>query len=196
MIFTGLGIFSLNAYSFFTGYFASVMKPSFERETVRSLSQSEVQIITKQQHKIGEQIGILAIPRLKLLLPIYYGTDQNTLKKGVGHNPKSAFPGEQNNTVLSGHRDTVFRELRHINKGDLLTVTTNTGEFTYKVKKVRIVDEQDRTILVPKPRATLTLTTCYPFYFIGDARERFIVISELVKSSQEQHNTKDYEEIL
>jgi len=114
-------------------------------------------------------MGELYIPKLEATLTIFHSTDEDELVKGVGHYADSVLPGEKDNSVLSGHRDTVFRRLGEVDKGDLLVVRTTAGEFTYKVHQVRIVDADDRTVIVPKPRATLTVTTCYPFQFIGDA---------------------------
>lgn len=130
----------------------------------------------------GDLIGELKIPKLDAVLPIYHGTDEDELEKGVGHFAGSVLPGEKDNSVLSGHRDTVFRKLGEVGKGDLLVVSTSAGEFTYKIRKVKIVDADDRTIIVPKPRATLTVTTCYPFDFIGSAPERYILIADLIES--------------
>ncbi|MCA1011998.1 class D sortase [Halobacillus halophilus] len=127
----------------------------------------------------GDLIGELYIPKLEAAIPIYHGTDEDELEKGVGHFAGSVLPGEADNSILSGHRDTVFRELGEIGMNDLLIVTTAAGEFTYKVRKVRIVDEDDRTVIVPKPKATLTLTTCYPFHFSGPAPQRFILVADL-----------------
>ncbi|MBM7587016.1 sortase A [Bacillus pakistanensis] len=132
--------------------------------------------------KIGEEIGTLTIPKLEQSLAIYHGANEDELEKGVGHYHGSVLPGENDNSVLSGHRDTVFRQLGEVKIGDMLVVTTEAGEFTYKVQKIRIVDPDDRTIVVPKPRATLTVSTCYPFRFIGPAPERYVLISTLVDS--------------
>lgn len=129
----------------------------------------------------GEEIGELLIPKISASLPIFHGTDEDELEKGVGHFAGSVLPGEADNSVLSGHRDTVFRKLGEVTIGDLLVVNTSAGEFTYKVRKVRIVDADDRTVIVPKPRATLTVTTCYPFNFVGDAPQRYILIGDLVR---------------
>jgi LPXTG-site transpeptidase (sortase) family protein len=115
-------------------------------------------------------------------LPIYHGTDEEELEKGVGHFAGSVLPGENDNSVLSGHRDTVFRKLGEVGKGDLLVVKTSAGTFTYKVKKVRIVDKDDRTVIVPKPRATLTVSTCYPFDFVGVSPERYILMADLIST--------------
>ena len=129
----------------------------------------------------GEDMGELYIPKLDATLPIFHGTDEDELEKGVGHFAGSVLPGENDNSVLSGHRDTVFRRLGEVGKGDLLVVRTVAGEFTYKIRQVRIVDADDRSVIVPKPRATLTVTTCYPFQFIGDAPDRYILVADLLK---------------
>lgn len=123
----------------------------------------------------GDYIGKLYIPALNAELPIYQGTKEDELEKGVGHFSGSVLPGENDNCVLSGHRDTVFRKLGNVEKGDLLIVRTSAGEFKYRVSKIRIVDADDRTVIVSKPRATLTVSTCYPFHYIGPAPKRYIL---------------------
>ncbi|WP_100404355.1 class D sortase [Bacillus solitudinis] len=128
----------------------------------------------------GELIGELTIPKLNRSLPIFEGTTEDVLKKGVGHYAGSVLPGENNNSILSGHRDTVFRDLREVGVNDTLIVSTDAGEFLYKVRKVRIVDKDDRTVIVPKPQSTLTVTTCYPFGFIGPAPQRYVLVSDLI----------------
>ncbi|ANU10222.1 class D sortase [Planococcus antarcticus DSM 14505] len=132
--------------------------------------------------EIGDLMGELIIPKLEASLPIIHGTDEDELEKGVGHFAQSVMPGENDNSVLSGHRDTVFRELGEVGKGDTLIVKTHSGVFTYKVRQVRIVDEDDRTVIVPKPKATLTVSTCYPFDYVGYAPERYILVADLVSS--------------
>ncbi|ROR23877.1 sortase A [Mobilisporobacter senegalensis] len=129
--------------------------------------------------EIGEEFGELYIPKIKATLPIYEGTNEEELEKGVGHYIDSVLPGENDNSVLSGHRDTVFRKLGDVGEGDLLIVRTSAGEFKYKVRKVRIVDEDDRTVIVPKPNATLTVSTCYPFHYIGSAPQRYVLVAYL-----------------
>lgn len=132
--------------------------------------------------EIGDLMGELIIPKLDAALPIIHGTDEDELEKGVGHFADSVLPGENDNSVLSGHRDTVFRELGEVGKGDLLIVKTHTGTFTYKVRQVRIVDEDDRTVIVPKPKAILTVSTCYPFDYVGYAPDRYILVADLISS--------------
>ncbi|WP_044642686.1 class D sortase [Risungbinella massiliensis] len=130
--------------------------------------------------KVGESVGELIIPKLSAVLPIVEGTDAEELEKGVGHFRKSALPGEENNSVLSGHRDTVFRRTGELKIGDPLLVKTRAGLFTYTIEKTWIVDDEDRTVIVPHPgEKLLTLTTCYPFNWIGSAPERYIIQARL-----------------
>ncbi|XQY93142.1 class D sortase [Metabacillus sp. HB246100] len=128
----------------------------------------------------GDEIGVLQIPKLERTIPIYEGTDEDTLKKGIGHVSSTPLPGDDSNSVLAGHRDTFFRELDQLVVGDKLIVKRDNTYLLFKIKKLRIVDKQDSTVLVPKPRKTLTLTTCYPFAFIGPAPLRYIVEAELI----------------
>jgi sortase A len=130
--------------------------------------------------KVGSVIGSLSIPRLKRVIPIVEGTGTKELKKGVGHYIGSVLPGVSDNSVLAGHRDSVFRNLGEVKLGDLLTVKTSYGSFVYEVHKIRIVTANDRTVIVPTPDAVLTLSTCYPFRFIGNAPKRYIVQAGLV----------------
>lgn len=130
----------------------------------------------------GENIGTLTIPALKRKLPIFQGTGDKELKKGVGHFLQSVLPGEEDNCVFSGHRETAFRQIGNLKTGDQLIVDTSAGTFTYEVNGTRIVHQDDRTVIVPTADAVLTLTTCYPFNFIGDAPDRYIVSAILVES--------------
>lgn len=130
----------------------------------------------------GDNIGSLTIPALKRRLPVIEGTGDKDLKRGVGHFTQSVLPGENDNCVFSGHRDTVFRQLDKLKIGDKLIVQTHAGTFTYKVSGTRIVHQDDKTVIVPTKSAILTMTTCYPFYFIGSAPDRYIVSATLVES--------------
>lgn len=130
----------------------------------------------------GDNIGSLTIPALNLKLPIIQGTGVKELKKGVGHFTQSVLPGEEDNCVLSGHRDTVFRQIGKLKIGDQLIVQTLAGRFTYEVNGTRIVHADDKTVIVPTDSAILTMTTCYPFNAIGSAPDRYILSATLVKS--------------
>jgi len=130
----------------------------------------------------GEVMGSLSIPALKQKLPIIEGTSDADLKKGVGHFIQSGLPGAQDNCVLSGHRDTVFSKLGQLKIGDVFITQTAAGTFTYAIRRIRIVGKNDRTVIVPTDHAVLTVTTCYPFYFIGSAPDRYVLSADLVTS--------------
>ncbi len=140
-------------------------------------------VLYEERPQTGEQFGELFIPKLDALLPIYEGTGEEELDLGVGHYAGSVLPGERDNCVLSGHRDTVFRRLGEVGEGDVLIVRTQMGEFKYVVKKIRIVDKEDRTVIVSRPKAALTVSTCYPFEYIGSAPQRYILVASLSSTS-------------
>jgi len=125
-------------------------------------------------------IGTLTIPDLEKVLPIVEGTEKDDLELGVGHFSGSVLPGENDNCVLSGHRGTVFAKLDELEIGNQLIVKTSTGTFIYEIMDTRIVDKDDKTVIVPTDHAVLTLTTCYPFNFIGNAPNRYIVSADMI----------------
>jgi sortase A len=124
----------------------------------------------------GDTVGLLTIPEINAELAIVEGTDPNDLKKGVGHYKGSYFPGENGQIVLSGHRDTVFRRLGELKPGDRFEVQMENGKFTYELTQTKIVDADDRTIItLQNTKEELIVITCYPFRFVGDAPERYII---------------------
>jgi sortase A len=123
----------------------------------------------------GTPVGQLEIPTLHLSAVVFQGTDDGTLAKGVGHLDASAFPGQSGNVVLAAHRDTFFRSLRHIRRGDLVQVTTPYGKRTYSVDSTEVVKPTETGVMASTATPTLTLITCYPFYYVGHAPKRFIV---------------------
>jgi sortase A len=124
---------------------------------------------------VGEPIGRIEVPRLHLSAAVANGDDDGTLRVAIGHLPDTPFPWEEGNSALAGHRDTFFRELRHIRVNDDMLVTTPYGDFTYHVTKTLIVTPEDLSVLAPTSEPTLTLVTCYPFTYVGHAPKRFIV---------------------
>jgi sortase A len=130
--------------------------------------------------ELGDKVGSITLPTIDLSWPIYEGTEHDQLAKGVGHFVQSVLPGETDNTVLSGHRTTVFNRLGELKIDDLVAVKTSAGIFTYKVTQFRIVNRTDKTVIVPTDTAVLTITTCYPFDQIGATTKAFIVVADLV----------------
>lgn len=125
--------------------------------------------------KDDDVVGILNIPKLDAELPIIEGTEEEMLAKGVGHYTKSVFPSDGEQILLSGHRDTVFRNFGLLEIGDRFIVELPYGKFEYEIKETKIVDEDDRTVIRPMGEEVLTVSTCYPFRFIGNAPQRYIV---------------------
>lgn len=147
-----------------------------------SSSPSARAVVYSPYPKVGDVIGTISLPSLKQKLPIIEGTDDAELKRGVGHYVRSVLPGIVDNSVLAGHRDSVFSQLGKLALGDPLVVRTAAGQFTYMVSNFRIVMADDRTVIVPTSSAVLTLSTCYPFRYIGNAPKRFIVTADLVQT--------------
>lgn len=120
-------------------------------------------------------LAVLRIPRLRLEVPVLEGTDDWTLNRGVGHIEDTAKPGEIGNVGIAGHRDGFFRGLKDLTPGDFLEMDLRSGTERYRVEKIWIVQPEDVSVLDPTPSRSVTLVTCYPFYFIGSAPQRFIV---------------------
>jgi sortase A len=131
----------------------------------------------------GSLVGRIEIPRLQLSAVIFEGTDDRTLDRGVGHVAGSATPGDRGNLVLAGHRDTFFARLKNIREGDEIDVTGPGGTFRYVAGSLEIVAPEATEVLRPTEAATLTLITCYPFRYVGNAPERFIVRATRIAGS-------------
>nr|WP_256815355.1 class D sortase [Cytobacillus sp. Bac17] len=126
--------------------------------------------------KQGEAIGILKIPRLKAELPIIEGTDEDELEKGVGHYSATVLPGQKDQILLSGHRDTVFRRLGELGIGDIFQINMTYGEYIYEITETEVVDADDTTVInSTAPNEILTVSTCYPFSYVGNAPYRYIL---------------------
>jgi sortase A len=125
-------------------------------------------------------IGRIGIPGLNLSVVLLEGTGHKTLRRAVGHIAGTALPGQPGNVGIAGHRDGFFRPLRSIHRDDIITITTLRGEYRYRVVYTKIVSPSDVVVLNSDGREILTLVTCYPFYFVGPAPDRFIVRAERV----------------
>ena len=125
--------------------------------------------------QIGAPSGVLAIPKIALRVPIFEGTEDVTLNRGVGRIEGTATIGAVGNVGIAGHRDGFFRGLKDIAVGDAIEVQSRAGDVRYSVTEILIVEPDDVYVLEPTSEATLTLVTCYPFYFVGSAPQRYIV---------------------
>ncbi len=140
----------------------------------------------------GDFVGRLGIPRIGIDAVVLQGTEARTLRLGIGHLTGSAFPAAAGNVVLAAHRDTFFRPLRQIKRGDRIRFSSIRGSGVYRVEWARIVRPGDTQVLRSDGRRMLTLITCYPFYSVGSAPERFIVRARLLAgSARELTGAKD-----
>lgn len=123
----------------------------------------------------GEVIGELEIPRLQLSVMVFEGDDAGILSEGAGHIPGTALLPRSGNIGIAAHRDTYFRPLCGIHANDVIDLQTPAGTSRYTVTEAKIVRPSDVSVLARAPGRDLTLVTCYPFYYVGSAPERFIV---------------------
>ncbi len=122
----------------------------------------------------------LVIPKIDLTSFIVEGTNHKSLLLGPGHMTRTAEPGEIGNAVITGHRDTFFRHIAQLEKGDQLYVERDGKRFTYEVTGKKVVEPSDLSVTRPTDDAQVTLITCYPTYFIGPAPKRLVVFTKMV----------------
>ena len=120
-------------------------------------------------------LAVLRIPKIRLEVAVLHGTDDVTLNRAVGHIDDTALPGNDGNSGIAGHRDGFFRGLKDIGPEDAIELETLRGKEVYRVERTWVVDPEDVSVLDPTPRRSLTLVTCYPFYHVGPAPQRYIV---------------------
>jgi len=164
----GLGCLGMYAYETVEARrFQAEQTATFERDVKAELMPSVVR---------GGLIGMLDVPRLQLSTPVIEGDDTRTLKRAVGHLSDTPMPWDAGNSAFAGHRDGLFRPLKDVKVGDEIRFRTTRDEFRYRVTKTSIVRPDDLSVLAPQSDpATLTLITCYPFYYVGSAPKRFVV---------------------
>jgi sortase A len=129
--------------------------------------------------KSAEALAVLRIPKVHLEVPVLEGTDEFTLNRGVGRIAGTAHPGQSGNVGIAGHRDGFFRALKDVSAGDSIELVTTSGTDFYAVDRVRITGPSDVSVLRPRTNPSLTLVTCYPFYFVGPAPHRYVVEASL-----------------
>jgi sortase A len=124
-------------------------------------------------------IAVLKIPKIHLAVPVFEGTDDLILNRGVGRIAGTAVPGASGNVGIAGHRDGFFRGLRNVSRGDAIEIERREGTLRYIIDKIEIVSPEDVSVLAPRGAPSLTLVTCYPFYYIGSAPKRYVVEASL-----------------
>ncbi len=129
-----------------------------------------------------EPLGILSIDKLNLKVPVYNGTDEINLNRGAGRIKGTARVDSPGNLGIAAHRDGFFRALKDIEIGDSIDMLTQQGKTEFVVSSITIVDPADISVLAPTDDKSITLVTCYPFYFVGHAPKRYIVKGELLSN--------------
>jgi len=127
----------------------------------------------------GDPLAVVAMERLGIKAPVFAGTDDLVLNRGVGWITGTARPGEPGNSGIAGHRDGFFRALKDVVVGDSLVLQTRSRRLVYRVDEIVIVFPENVEVLRPRGGRSITLVTCYPFYFAGDAPQRFVVHARL-----------------
>jgi sortase A len=138
---------------------------------------------TSLEQAAPSPLAVLRIPKLSLEVAVLPGTDDFVLNRAVGHIEGTALPGTDGNSAIAGHRDGFFRGLKDIESGDGIEIDTLRGRETYRVEAMWVVEPEDVWVLDATPVRSLTLVTCYPFYFVGSAPHRYIVRAVLAGDS-------------
>ncbi|HEU4778539.1 MAG TPA: class D sortase [Steroidobacteraceae bacterium] len=138
-------------------------------------AQSRVRDYQAAQQSPTKAIAVLTIPSLKLEVPVFDGEDEISLNRGAGLVAGMGKPDSGGNVGIAGHRDGYFRALKDIEVGDLIEVRTRVKMHRYRVTAIDIVDKADKRRLADTDEPGVTLITCYPFYYLGNAPQRYIV---------------------
>ncbi len=162
-------------------------KPDFSLWSEKRIAEFEESL----GHKIDPPLALLHISKVQLEVPVLEGTDDLILNRGVGHIEGTARPGEEGNIGIAGHRDGFFRVLKDIGPGDTIELITATRTVTFTVDRVVLVRPDDVSVLQPRSTPSLTLVTCYPFYFIGSAPQRYIVQASVAESDRTESENRD-----
>ena len=148
--------------------------------SISTLPPASISKVPMVPPKSGSVVGRLVIPRIGVSVMVVEGVNESDLRRAAGHIPGTALPGEPGNVGIAAHRDTFFRPLRSIERNDTITLSTLQGVSRYRVVSTKVVMPDDVQVLSPARRDTLTLVTCFPFYYVGSAPKRFIVRAERV----------------
>jgi sortase A len=136
-------------------------------------------------------LAVLRIPKIRLEVAVLRGTDDLTLNRAVGHINDTALPGTDGNSGIAGHRDGFFRGLKDIAPDEVIELETLRGKEVYRVERTWVVDPEDVSVLDPTPTRSLTLVTCYPFYHVGPAPQRYIVRAVRADMAAAVHRGRD-----
>jgi len=149
----------------------TVMAPDQELWDARRVAEYQKSL----KVEAGPPLAVMTIDKLNIQVPVYDGADDFNLNRGVARIKGTATIDAEGNLGIAGHRDGFFRGLKDIAMGDRIEIQTARGEVNYAVSSIEIVEPNDVSVLAPTPEQTITLVTCYPFYYVGHAPKRYIV---------------------
>jgi sortase A len=132
----------------------------------------------------GPLLGTLRIPAVQLEVPLYGDTSELHLNRGVGLIEQTSSPGVGGNMGIAGHRDGFFRVLKHVRAGDEIEIRTLAALYRYRISALHVVGSSDARLLGPTAEPSVTLVTCFPFYFVGNAPQRFVVRGVLISTQE------------
>lgn len=185
LLLVGFGLISYVGFQYWDMYHSQrQLQAEWEKQTATAASTPGLPSLSP-----AEVLTRVAIPKIKLDAIVVEGATQKQLAIGPAHITDTAFPGETGNAVITGHRDTFFRHIYELQKGDAIFVHRNGEVFKYEVTGKRIVKPEDVSVLNPTTDSELTLITCYPTYYIGPAPDRLVVFSKLIDHTTEMRTS-------
>jgi sortase A len=178
----GIALISIGSFNYLkSAYYLSSLfieqdyKPTVQKKASEAEANKKITFPS-----FGDKFGEIIIDKASINVPVFHGDREEQLLKGVGHYNGSRFPGEGGNIVMAGHRNSVFKGLKDVAKGDIITLNTTYGKYEYKISEIKIIKGNDNSIVQPLDSEKLTLYTCYPFNYVGNAPNRYVVIADLV----------------
>lgn len=182
----GVGLLSYVSWSYGSMY---VEQRELAREWQRQQQATTVHPVADKTSaptaRTDDGLTRLTVPKIGLDAIVVEGTNYHDLKLGPGHLTDTPAPGADGNAVISGHRDTFFRHIHELEKGDEVLVQRDGKMYRYQVTGKKIVEPDDTWVAEPTKDAELTLITCYPTYYIGPAPDRLVVFTRLVGQQPE-----------
>jgi sortase A len=178
----GAMVLALCAYIWTDSHVYQALQSRHFDQTAAAVVDRHVAVRSNLPPSLGSAVGRIEIPRLGLSVVIFEGDDVRTLRRGAGHIPGTAWPGQAGNMAIAGHRDSFFRLLRDIREDDIIRLTTVDESYVYRVESFTVVGPRDIQVLDKTIHPALTLITCFPFSYVGPAPERFIVRASQVST--------------
>lgn len=152
---------------------------SLQRQWVEQQKRTALHSNTPNDAK-DDGLTRVSIPKINLDLIVVEGTNHKALRLGPGHLQNTPLPGDAGNSVISAHRDTFFRHIYELAKGDQIQIRRSGRTYTFQVMGKKIVEPNDMSVVRNSTDTRLTLITCYPTYYIGPAPQRLIVVAKLM----------------